>query len=137
MAKIKFPTFDDYACDGDSIKWQKDGFEITARIERDEDARITDKAGCYSKKKIEAWKNDDWFFAGVVLSVAKNGIEITDNAQSLWGIECNYSSRKGGNSYLSEVAQDLEGEALDYAKKRLTNMIDALTKNTPAEAVPA
>ena len=110
---MKFPKFDSYACAGDYIQWDKDGYHITARIEYDQDTKPTD-FDCYSPLKIKQWRNDEWFYCGVVLSVSFNDVELADHAASLWGIDCNYNARS--NRYLSTVAQDLESEALDYAK---------------------
>jgi hypothetical protein len=59
--------------------------------------------------------------------VSKNGVELDDNAAALWGIECNFPSRrKNPNTYLSEVAQGLEGEALARAETRRVDMVKAL-----------
>ena len=121
-----FPQFDSYTCYGDSIRWSKGGFDFTATIVRDEDEK-PENSDCYSAKNIAAWKNDEWFFVGVVLAVSKNGVELSDHAASLWGIDCNFPSRKKNpNLYLSEVAQELEGEALDVAKKRQAEILKAL-----------
>jgi len=123
---MKFPQFASYACIGDSITWQKAGFDITATLEADYDSHVDD-CGCYSKNQIEAWRNDDWFFVGVVLSVSRNGVELSDHAASLWGIECNFPSRrKNPNTYLSEVAQELEHEALIVAEKEVIRVRGAL-----------
>ena len=111
-----FPQFDNYACVGDDIRWEHEGYDFVARLMADIDSHVND-SGCYSKKQIEAWKNDEWFFVGVVVSVSKNNVELSDYAASLWGIDCNFPSRKKNtNTYLSEVAHDLQGEALDFAK---------------------
>ena len=74
---------------------------------------------------IERWRADDWFYVGVVLSVSRNGVMLSDHAASLWGIECNFSDTS--NTYLSEVAQELEGEALDIARDAQARMIESLT----------
>ena len=121
--KTKFPKFDSYACEGDSISWDKDGYHITATIERDDDTKPTD-SDCYSPLKIKQWRNDEWFFCGIVLSVSFNGIELSDHAASLWGIDCNYNARS--NRYLSTVAKDLESEALEAAKQARVNMVQKL-----------
>jgi len=63
---------------------------------------------------MAAWKNDDWFYCGVILSVALEGITLDRFAASLWGIEANYPD--SDNSYLSEVANELLSEALAEAK---------------------
>ena len=121
--KTKFPRFDSYVCEGDSITWQTEGFDITARIEYDQDCKPSD-FDCYSPIKIKQWKNDEWFFCGVVLSVSFNGVELSDHAASLWGVDCNYN--KKSNRYLSEVAKELECEALDCAKHARASMLEKL-----------
>ena len=123
MSKNKFPQFSSYACEGDFISWQKDGFNIKATLCADTDAHVND-SDCYSFMKIKQWKNDDWFFVGVVLSVSKNDIEILDHAASIWGIECNFN--KKSNRYLSDVAREMESEALESAKVQAEKIIFAL-----------
>lgn len=124
MSKSKFPQFNSYACIGDSITWQKDDFDITAEIHADNFSHVDD-CDCYSSIKIKQWKNDEWFFCGVVLSVSKNDILISKHAASIWGIECNYN--KEANRYLSEVAQELESEAIEAAKKQIEVMLKELS----------
>ena len=51
MKKPKFPQFDSYACVGDYITWQVDGFDITARLQSDTDIH-PNNFECYSKKQI-------------------------------------------------------------------------------------
>lgn len=126
MKKAKFPQFGQYVCPGDSITWEKEGFEIVARIEFDQDSRPED-SDCYTKRQIDAWRNDEWFFCGVVLSVSLNGVMLAEHAASLWGVDCNFPSRrKNPNHYLAEVAQELESEALDEAKRQQYRILEAL-----------
>ena len=139
-------SFDSYACEGDTITAEKDGYIITAKIVRDDCAdrpderddgfwpsRNKDDAGyCYphlfaeqqahAEKVMKAWRNDEWFYCGIVLSVSKpvsikgcvqHEVAISDHAASLWGIECNYPDSK--NEYLTEVANELLDEALAFA----------------------
>lgn len=120
---MTIPKFDRYVCEGDSVTWSVDGFDITARIEYDCDTRITD-FDCYDQAAIDAWKNDEWFFCGIVLSVSRNGVELSDHAACLWGIDCNYPD--SDNSYLSEVCSDLESEALDQARIDAVRILKAL-----------
>lgn len=122
--KTKFPKFKPYALPGDTIQWQASGFDLTATLVRD-DLIIPNDFDCYSPLKVKQWKNDEWFFVGVVLSVSKVGILIDDNAASLWGIECNYN--KKSNKYLSEVAKELESEALDCANMQVVKILNALS----------
>ena len=63
---------------------------------------------------MAAWKKDEWYYCGVILSVAIDGITLDDHAASLWGIEANYPD--SDNAYLSEVAGELLPEALVAAK---------------------
>lgn len=126
MAQTNIPNFSRYVCPGDSVQWCVDGFDITAKIEFDADTKPTG-FDCYSKNQITAWKNDEWFFCGVVLSVSRNGVELSDHAASLWGVDCNFPSRrKNPNSYLSEVCGELQSEALEAARKEQTRIIAAL-----------
>lgn len=116
--KTELPSFPSYACANDSIQWISHGFDFEAIIIYDTDTR-PDDSECYDERQISLWKSDQWFFCGVVLSVSFKGIKLSDHAASLWGIECNLSN---DNSYLSEVAQELEGEALEVAKDELTRI---------------
>lgn len=123
MNTITFPKFNAYACQGDAINWTAEGFDFVARLEYDTDSNPED-ADCYSPEDVQRWKNDKWFYVGVVLSVSRNGVELSDHAASLWGIECNFNNTS--NAYLSEVAQDLQGEALEVARAELARMRKAL-----------
>lgn len=128
-------TFDEYVCCYDTISVEIDGYEITARIEFDEDYKIDDDdchnpdqsvTGCNDEQfdKLlaarEAWFRDEWFYCSVILSISKNGIELDDNAASLSGIECNYPD--SDNSHLTEVANELLPEALEVGKNVLTEL---------------
>lgn len=122
--KTNFPQFPVYACEGDRIEWTAEGFDIVARLVYDTDHEATADE-CYDPVAVERWRNDEWFFCGVVLSVARNGVELSDHAASLWGIECNFSNTS--NAYLSEVAQELEAEALETARAEMARIRKALT----------
>ena len=135
--------FDSFVCLGDSITCEVDGFTVTARIAHDETPDAPDQrqdgfwpslypndagfigagngwrdrlaiAQAKAEAVMKAWKNDEWFYCGVVLSVAIDGVELTDHAASLWGIEANYPD--SDNAYLTEVANELLSEALEAAK---------------------
>lgn len=124
--KSKIPQFKQYVCAGDTVQWSHEGFNITARVEYDQDAK-PDDSECYSKKQIQAWKNDEWFFCGIVLSAEFNGVKLCDHAASLWGIVCNFPSRrKNPNTYLSDVCGQLQGEAIESARAEITRILSAL-----------
>jgi hypothetical protein len=123
MKPAKFPQFDNYACEGDSIEWQTEGFDLVARLERDDDTTPMDSE-YYSPIKIKQWKNNEWFYVGVVLSVSFNGIALDNHAASLWGVDCNYN--RTSNRYLSEVAREMESEALEVARARRSEIINKL-----------
>jgi hypothetical protein len=118
-----FPQFDKYACEGDRIEWTREGFDFVATLQHDTDTKPTD-FDCYDPEDVTRWKNDEWFYVGVVLSVSRNGVELSDHAASLWGIDCNFSDTS--NAYLSEVAQELEAEALDTARAEVVRIKQAL-----------
>jgi hypothetical protein len=126
MTETTFPQFDGYVCEGDSIKWSAEGFDLTATLERDDDTKPTDYE-CYSADDIQRWKDDEWFYGGLVVSVSINGVELSDHAASLWGIDCNFGD---DNSYLAEVAKELEGEAIETARAEAVRMRAALEEVT-------
>lgn len=136
-------TFDSFVCIGDSITCELDGYTVTARITHDETPDAPDEcqdgfwpslypdnagfigagngwrdrfhaAQARAERVMAAWKNDDWYYCGVVLSAAIDGLTLTDHAASLWGIEANYPD--SDNAYLAEVANELLPEALEAAK---------------------
>jgi hypothetical protein len=118
-----FPQFNTYACEGDTIKWTREGFDFVACLVYDHDTKPSDSE-CYTPENVQRWKDDEWFYVGVVLSVSRNGVELSDHAASLWGIECNFSDTS--NAHLSEVAQELEAEALNTARAELARTKQAL-----------
>ncbi len=132
-----------YVCLGDSICLDVGEYIITARIAHDDSPDKPDErqdgfwpslapnaagfigAGNGWRKRFDrdqakaesimaAWKNDEWFYCGIILSVTIDETELTDHAASLWGIEANYPD--SDNVYLSQVANELLSEALDAAK---------------------
>lgn len=136
-------NFDSYVCIGDTITCEVDGFTITARIALDDTPDAPDqrqdgfwpslypddagfigagngwrerfaKAQARAEHVMAAWKNDEWFYCGIILSASVSGLELTDQAASLWGVEANYPD--SDNAYLSEVANELLPEALEAAK---------------------
>ena len=97
------------------------GFTIRATIMEDTDSSPHDYE-CYSEEEIEQWELDNWFFCGVVLSVYKAGVCLTNNAASLWGVACNFPN--ASNSYISDIVKELEAEALQEAETVLQKLID-------------
>jgi hypothetical protein len=79
---------------------------------------------------MEAWRKDEWFYCGIVLSVSLEGVILGDHAASLWGIEANYPD--SDNAYLSEVANDLLAEAIDAAKAERARLCTVLCQQTGA-----
>lgn len=126
MTETTFPQFDAYVCAGDTITWTAEGFDLAARLEHDTDTKPTDSE-CYSADDIQRWKNDEWFYGGLVVSVSLNGVELSDHAASLWGIDCNFGN---DNSYLAEVAQELQAEAIETARAEAVRIRAALEEVT-------
>jgi hypothetical protein len=124
MNNVNFPKFDSYVCESDSIAWSVEGFDFVATLEHDTDSR-PDDFECYTPEDVQRWKDGEWWFGGVVISVWRNNHLIEEHAASLWGIECNFGE---DNDYLSEVAQDLQAEALQVAKTRALEIVKALTE---------
>lgn len=150
-------AFDDYICEGDTIAADFDGFTIHARIIPDDDAGRPDERmdgfwpsldpndpgfiGNVSKERfalelaqaekvMTAWKNDEWFYCGVVLSIKRDGVTLDHYAASLWGIECNYPKHPKAasapddfpNTYLTEVANELLDDALAVGRTVLARL---------------
>ena len=124
MQTENFPKFYSFVCVGDCISWSAEGFDFVATIEHDEDSHVDDSE-CYTLEDVERWKNDEWFYCGLIVSVWRNGYQIEKHAASLWGIECNFGEN---NDYLSEVAQELQAEAIETAKTKAAAIVKALTE---------
>ena len=149
--------FDRYVCEGDSIACEVDGFRVIARIVRDDcpdapDERqdgfwpslyINDpgfigpgnnfrerleKAQAEAEAVMDAWRKDEWFYCGIMLAIECEGVELDENAASLWGIEANYPG--SDNAYLSEVAGELLPDALAAGRAALTRLM----ASAPAQA---
>jgi hypothetical protein len=143
-----FPrSFRSYVCAGDSIETEVDGFTVTATIVRDESSDAPDerqdgfwpsddpkeaKAMAKAESIMDSWKNDEWWYVGVVLSVERNGIMLSKHAASLWGVEANYPG--SDNSYLTDTANALLSEALDAGRAALAELNES--RGTKATAEP-
>ena len=141
--------FNTYACEGDTISCEAEGFTVTARIVADDCPDAPDQrqdgfwpslykdapgfigpgpnhrqrfaeAQAKAEAVMEAWRRDEWFYCGIVLSVALEGVELENHAASLWGIEANYPD--SDNAYLTDVANELLPEALDAGRAVLSRL---------------
>lgn len=147
-------TFDAYVCLGDSITCEVQGYTVEARICHDDTGGRPDQrqdgfwpsldrneAGFIGDGKtiddfareqakaqaiMDAWKNNNWFYCGVILSVKIEDVDITDHGASLWGIEANYPDSE--NDYLTEVANELLDEALLAAKIERSRRLKTLAE---------
>jgi len=137
--------FDKYAIAGETITCTVDGFDCTATIHHDEATGAPDvndegfwpsldpNAAGYvlpenfsvelakAVRAMDAWKNDEWFYCGIAVTVSKDGVELLQKCESaLWGIECNYPD--SDNAYLLEVANEQLDEALTAARAKLAKL---------------
>jgi len=134
----QFPQFSPFACFGDSVTLDVDGFQITARLEQDTDAHIDgDDAhnedqsvtGCTDEQFVDlitaraAWFADEWRYCGIVLSVSRAGITLDDHAASLWSVEMNYP--KSSNEYLAICADEMIDQALTAGRDALERLATA------------
>ncbi len=147
-----FPKFQKYACEGDSVTVAIDGFTLTAKIYRDDnpdnpderqdgfypslDPKSAGYIGPKSKRTLarhmakaervmQAWKNDEWFYCGIAVTVERNGVQLTHEfANALWGVACNYPD--SDNSYLCEVANELTADALIEARNVLETLLESV-----------
>ena len=145
--------FDTFVCEGDSITCNVAGFRITARIVRDDCHGAPDEhddgfwpslykdapgfigpgpnhrqrfaeAQAKAESIMAAWRNDEWFYCGIVLSVALEGVTLDNHAASFWGIEANHPD--SDNTYLTDIAQELLPEALDAGRAMAGRICAAL-----------
>ena len=108
--------FDSFVCEGDSLTCEAQGFTVTARLVRDDCGDAPDQrqdgfwpslykdaagfigagngwrdrfdaAQARAEAIMAAWRKDEWFYCGIVLSVSLEGVILDDHAASLWGIE--------------------------------------------------
>lgn len=140
--------FGKFASEGDTITCTVGKFTATATIYRDDSGDRPDqrddgfwpskdpKAAGYvdpakytaEKRKasriMNAWLADEWFYCGVAVTVACEGVDLTGEYYvALWGVECNYPGT--ANEYLVETANELLGEALEQAKAKLASLCKA------------
>ena len=149
--------FDPYACLGDTIRCEAEGFTVTARIVADDCPDAPDQrqdgfwpslykdapgfigpgngfrqrfaeAQAKAEAVMEAWRKGEWFYCGIVLAVERDGIELDDHAASLWGVECNYPGTD--NSNLNTVANELLPEALDAGRPAAAQLAGTVTRWT-------
>ena len=149
--------FQTFVCEGDSIACETAGFEITARIVRDGCTDAPDQrqdgfwpslykdapgfigpganhrqrfaeAQAKAEAVMEAWREGEWFYCGIVLSVSLEGITLTSHAASLWGIEANYPG--SDNRYLTETANELLPEAIEAGRAAAGQLCAAYEKNS-------
>jgi hypothetical protein len=148
--------FDSFACLGDTITAEVEGFTLTACIYYDEHAGSPedqsqcfwpsldpDKAGYIgpkskstlrrqmkkARKVLADWNLERWFYCGIAVTVARNGVELTGKFDhALWGIECNYTGgrHKNPNTYLRDVANEHAQGALDAAKEKVAALAKAI-----------
>ncbi len=140
-----------FVCEGDTIQCTVDGFDITARIVRDDCLDPPDQrqdgfwpslysdhprfigpgnnyrqrfaeAEAKAKAVMAAWNAGDWFYCGIVLSVSFQEVVLDASACSVWGVEANYPG--SDNAYLTEIANELLPEAVAAARETLARLID-------------
>jgi hypothetical protein len=99
--------FAQFVCVGDTIKADvTDKLQLVATLVYDDQCQPTD-FDCYEEADIERWKNDEWHFVGVVLSLQSHDGTIKRNLGSLWGNEANLIDN---NDHLTDVANELIDE---------------------------
>jgi len=135
--------FSSFVCPGDVITCETGGFTVSARIVPDDCPDPPDQrqdgfwpslyreapgfigpgnnfrerfaqAQAEAEAVMEGWRKGDWFYAGVVLSVSLEGVELAPQATSLWGLEANYPGSE--NEALTQAAIALLPDALAEAR---------------------
>jgi hypothetical protein len=70
---------------------------------------------------LKAWCDDQWFYVGVAVTVAKAGVDLTgpyDHA--IWGTEST------AGEHMADLANDRIGDALDAARAKASAIAQAL-----------
>ncbi len=116
-----FPQFDKYACVGNTLSITLDGYCITYTLHRDYHTS-PDDFDCYTKEQIEAWQNDDWYFAGISATAKYKGLHLGE-VGVIWGVEVNL----GDNAHASGTCFDMLGNALSEAKAKRKEMMAQLS----------
>jgi hypothetical protein len=122
--------FDKFVCVGDTIKADiTDKVQLVATLVFDDQCQPTD-FDCYEEADIERWKNDEWIFVGIVLSIQSHDGTIHTRLDSLWGNEANLGDN---NDHLTDVANELidERDIVDALRKiyePVTRAIETLTR---------
>lgn len=101
---------------------RRDGWNAEPYSDTETAGERAAKAAEADFRNLKAWCNDEWWWAVVVLSVSKGGVEIDDCAACLGGVAVNC----GDNDYLTTVANELLPEALEAAEKGVASMIESL-----------
>lgn len=139
-------AFKSFACEGDTITASIEGFDIKARIVRDDADDKPEERDCgfwpsrektaagyvapenfeaekaKAERVMKAWENDEWFYCGIVLSVSRHArfgnatIEVDLAPHAAALWGIECNYPDSDNSYLTEVANDLLPEALATAK---------------------
>jgi hypothetical protein len=132
-------SFEQFSCFDDSIEAEIDGFDIVARLEFDGFTTLDEdnfhnpnqnNCGEEEQKKLlaarRAWERDEWHYANIVLSVARQGVMLDERAASLGGVEMNYPT--SDNSYLTEAANELIDDALGRGQEVLKELISSINQ---------
>lgn len=141
--------FSSFVCPGDVITCETGGFTVSARIVPDDCPDPPDQrqdgfwpslyreapgfigpgnnfrerfaqAQAEAEAVMEGWRKGDWFYAGVVLSVSLEGVELAPQATSFWGLEANYPGSE--NEALTQAAITLLPDALAEARAVLARL---------------
>lgn len=113
--------FGKFACEGDMIQCEHDGFTVIATIHSDQDCETPEQRGETEPAVIDAWLKNRWFYCAVALTVYRNGVQLTGKYDhALWGVECNYPG--DNNEYLRVVANEMLDDAIANAKNKIKQL---------------
>ena len=116
--------------DGNKTEWEQGGFVINAKFLPDDLTPPACFLDCLPGKRYEAWKHDEWYYGGIVVSVARRLPPIVGNGytktrgdivlaeEALWGIESD-----SGDEYFSSVAQQLAKDAIAETRQTLKDLL--------------
>jgi len=65
---------------------------------------------------LRAWCRDDWYYAGVVVTISDAEEDVELASASIWRVDVNYPG--SDNAYIDEIAADVLADALHDARAR-------------------
>lgn len=102
-----------------------DGWGMAGGRKEGESARAyAARAARHDFEVLKAFCNNEWAYYGVEIAVYKAEVKLTGNFDhTMWGLEGNFPG--GDNSHFADMANDLLPGALDAARAKIEELVEA------------